>query len=55
MSSPCKMVWSALIISCCKKLIDLLTELYTIYHLWLLFNILYTSCNFQKTLKAIKW
>ena len=40
-----------LITYCYKKLINLLTKLLTLYHVWLLFNILYAILNSQKELK----
>ena len=57
-----KTVWQTLITSCYKEFIDSLTKWLTLYCYWfssriffdLLFNILYTPCNFQRTLKTIK-
>ena len=42
-----------LITYCYKKLINLLTKLLTLYHVWLLFNILYAILNSQEELKKI--
>ena len=48
------MVRQTLITSCYNELMDSLRKSLTLYYYDLLFNILHTPCNLQKTLKSIK-
>ena len=49
-----KIVWQTLITFYCKTLIDSLTKLLKLYHMWFVVNVSYTPYNFQKTLKNKK-
>ena len=49
-----KIVWQTLITIYCKTLIDSLTKLLKLYHMWFVVNVSYTPYNFQKTLKNKK-
>ena len=49
-----KIVWQTLITFYCKTLIDSLTKLLKLYHMWFVVNVSYTPYNFQKALKNKK-
>ena len=49
-----KIVWQTLITFYCKTLIDSLTKLLKLYHMWFVVNVSYTPYNFQKALKNEK-
>ena len=49
-----KIVWQTLITFYCKTLIDSLTKLLKLYHMWFVVNVSYTPYNFQKALKIRK-
>ena len=49
-----KIVWQTLITFYCKTLIDSLTKLLKLCHMWLVVNVSYTPYNFQKALKNEK-
>ena len=49
-----KIVWQTLITFYCKTLIDSLTKLLKLCHMWFVVNVSYTPYNFQKALKNEK-
>ena len=49
-----KIVWQTLITFYCKTLIDSLTKLLKLYHMWFVVKFSYTPYNFQKALKNKK-
>ena len=49
-----KIVWQTLITFYCKTLIDSLTKLLKLCHMWFVVNVSYTPYNFQKALKNKK-